>query len=118
MFPRRPQWCYPVIGRDPGLARRARYARQVPGDQINVGWLGWPSLCLSCVCAGIGMQSVPVVWGKPCVEETGLGMRSSLRCPASGDVVLGVQSGVATDFSDAARGVSRGGLVACALVAW
>jgi len=37
--------------------------------------------------------------------------------PVSGDVVLGVQSGVATDYSDAARGVSRGGL-ACARVAW
>jgi len=30
---------------------------------INVGWLGWLSLCLSCVCA-VGTQSVPVVWGK------------------------------------------------------
>ena len=26
-------------------------------------WLGWLSLCLSCVCA-VSTQSVPVVWGK------------------------------------------------------
>jgi hypothetical protein len=80
MFPRRS--C--VIGRDPGLARRACYARQVPGDKCGMVRMAFPaSLMSTCVCAvgevqvgGTKERRLSIICGESCAgTTTGLGRK-------------------------------------------